>query len=154
MRVRALLWLTAIVASILGGIAVYLALSVPNDLKADSLLKTSREHIAKGDNAAARQSLFNIVQQYPRTDAAAAATVALAKISDQERAKLQTEVDRLRTEVQQQTKQLTDLRTTIDAVKNAPPKVVTVQAPPPPAPKVVPKKKTPPKRPTTTRRRR
>ena len=151
MRVRALLWLTAIVASILGGAAVYLALSVPNDLKADTMLKASRERLAKGETAAARESLGTIVQQYPRTDAAAAALVALARIGDQDRAKLQTEIDRLRAEHQQQARQLTELRTALEAVKNAPPKVVTVQAPPP-APKPAPKKPAPKR--TTTRRRR
>ena len=152
MRIRALLWLTAIVASILGGVAVYLALSVPNDLKADSMLKSSREQIAKGDTAGARESLSKIVQQYPRTDAAAAATVALSRIADQDRAKLQAAVDRLRAENEQQAKQLDELRSTIEGVKNAPPKVVTVQAPAP-KPKPAPKRTTP-KRRTTTRRRR
>ena len=151
MRVRALLWLTAIVASILGGVAVYLLLSVPNDLRADSMLKSSRQEIAKGNTAEARESLARIVQQYPRTDAAAAATVALARIADGERAKMQAELDRLRSENQQQSKLLEELRTSVEGVKNAPPKVVTVQAPAP-KPKPAPKRTT--KRTTPTRRRR
>ena len=152
MRVRALLWLTAIVSSILGGVAVYLALSVPNDLKADSMLKSSRQEIAKGNTEVARESLAKIVQQYPRTDAAAAAMVALARIGDQDRAKLQADIDRLRTENEKQTKQLDELRSAVEGVKNAPPKVVTVEAPAP-KPKPAPKK-TPPKKTSTTRKRR
>ena len=156
MKVRALLWLTAIVSSILGGIAVYLALSVPNDLKADEVLKSARQEIAKGNTTAARESLSRIIQQYPRTDAAAAATLALFRLGEQERAKLQAEVEELRGEYEQQ---LTDVRKTVDEVKNAPPKIVTVQAPAPKktttaAKKTPPKKKTTPKKRTTTKRKR
>ena len=43
MKVRTILVLTAIVSAILGSIVAYLVLSVPNDLKAGSLLKEARE---------------------------------------------------------------------------------------------------------------
>lgn len=161
MRVRALLWLTAIVSSVLGAVAVYLALSVPNDLKADAMLKTSRDHLAKGDTGAARESLSAIVQRYPRTDAAAAATVALSRIGDQDRAKLETELGRLRAENAQQSKMINEIRTSLEAVKSAPPKTVVVQAPAPAPPvvakavtKKAPPKKTTKKKTTPTRRKR
>jgi hypothetical protein len=164
MRIRALIWLTAIVASILGGVAVYLALSVPNDLKADAMLKSSRDHLARGDTNAARESLQAIVQQYPRTDAAAAATVALSRIGDRDRAKLDVELKRLREENVQQTKILDELRESIDGVKRTPPTVVAAvpasaptAAEKPPAEKPVTKRaapKSPTKKKTSPNRRR
>jgi len=82
MRVRNILIITAILSSALAAVVVYLVLTVPNDLQASTLLKQAHKEIAAGENDKARQSLAKIVQQYPRTDAAAAATVALATIAD------------------------------------------------------------------------
>jgi hypothetical protein len=144
MRVRPLLILTAIVSSLLGGVAVYLALTVPNDLAADALLKQARKDLAAGKATRARESLTTIIQQYPRTDGAAAATVALMSIAEQDRARLAGELSALRREVEGQKQQLGAVQQETTALANAPPKVVTVEAPPPkPAPK---KKPTPPKR--------
>jgi hypothetical protein len=50
MKIRPLLLLTAIVSSILGAVVVYLVLSVPNDLRADALLKEARGSIQDGDH--------------------------------------------------------------------------------------------------------
>ena len=154
MRVRPLLILTSIVSSLLGGLVVYLMLSVPNDLRADSLLKDARKDIEARKHDAARQKLSSIVQQYPRTDAAAAATVALVSLGESDRQKLERDLATLRTENAQQTKLITDLQAGVTAIRNAPPKVVTVTAPPPkPAPKPA-AKKAPAKRKTTPTRRR
>lgn len=157
MKIRVLLWLTAIVSSILGAVAVYLALSVPNDLQADAMLKTAREHLAAGRNQEARAELTKIVQHYPRTDAAAAATVGLVSIADAERAKLQKSLEAVAFTNRQHATKIAGLEKTVAELKAAPPKVVTVTAPPPkPAPKVTKKapakKKTAPKRPTRRRR--
>ena len=153
MRVRRLLILTALVSSVLGAVVVYLVLSVPNDLKADSMLETARKDISAGRNDKANASLSRIVQQYPRTDAAAAATVALVKIAEQQTQRLEAEINQLRAETQRQNKTLTDLQKSVQTIKNTPPP----PAPQPvakPAPKPAPKK-TPPKRtPTRPRRRR
>ena len=149
MKVRTLLILTAIVSSLLGATAGYLALSVPNDLRADAMLKEARKHIADGDEDKARASLSHIVQQYPRTDAAAAATVALVSIQTSEREKLERELAALRAQSQQQAQVLAQLQQGVTEIKNAPPKVITVQAPPPKPP---PKRAAPKKR--TTRKRR
>jgi hypothetical protein len=158
MKVRSVLIFTSIVSSILGALVVYLILSVPNDLRADSLLKNARQSISDGENGKARESLLKIVQQYPRTDAAAAATAALISLAQKERDDLARAVGIVRTQNNQQTKMINELRTTVDALKNAPPKVVTVQAPPPaPKPavkKAAPKKKTTPKKKAPARRRR
>ena len=160
MKVRGLLWLTAIVSSILGAIVVYLVLTVPNDLKAGSLLKTARTDLAAGKSMEAHESLSKIVEQYPRTDAAAAATVALMKLNAEQRNNLQREVEALRTQNAQHSRQLSDMQKTIAAIKSTPaPAPVTVQAPAPEkkptVKKTTPKKKkTTPKKKTTTKRRR
>lgn len=158
-KVRSLLVFTGIVSSILGALVVYLILSVPNDLRADGLLKDARKQMTDGKTEDARKSLSTIVQQYPRTDAAAAATVALVSLGDKDRNDLSRAVAQLRKQNEQQTKLITDLQKNVTAIQNAPPKVVTVQAPAPKpaAKKVTPKKKAPPKKTTkkkTTRRRR
>jgi thioredoxin-like negative regulator of GroEL len=157
MKVRSLLVLTSIVSSILGALVVYLVLSVPNDLRADSLLKDARQNIQDGQSGKARDSLLKIVQQYPRTDAAAAATAALITLEQKDRAALDRMIATLRTQDSQHAKSIDDLRTELTTLKNAPPKVVTVQAPAPapkpPAKKVAPKKKTTPKKKPVRRRR-
>ena len=151
MKIRALITLTAIVSSILGAVVVYLVLSVPNDLRADSLLKEARKDLEAKKNDDAREKLAKIVQQYPRTDAAAAATVALVSIGVSERARLEREIATLKTQHARQTRLLGDLQKSVTEIRNAPPKVVTVTAP---APKPVAKKKAPVKKKTPTRRRR
>ena len=153
MRIKPLLILTGIVSSILGAVVVYLMLSVPNDLRADSMLKDAKADIEQKKNNDARKKLSSIVQQYPRTDAAAAATIALIALTDTDRQKVERELNFLRAQNAQQNKLITDLQKSVTEIKNAPPKVVTVQAPPPkPAPKVVVKKSTPKKKPTKRRR--
>ena len=155
MKVRPLMYLTGIVSAILGATVVYLMLSVPNDLRADALLKTARQEITNGNHAKARESLAKIVQQYPRTDAAAAATVALASLEKKERDDLARVVAQLRAQHEQQSQAIAALQKNVTTIGNRPPQVVTVQAPAPkPAPVKVSAKKTPPKKKTTTKRRR
>jgi TolA-binding protein len=144
MKVRTVLTLTAIISSILGATVVYLVLSVPNDLRADAVLKQARRQIVAGKEEEARASLSKVVQQYPRTDAAAAATVALVSLGHKDREDLQRAVAALRRQNEQLTQRIDDLQQTVTEVKNAPPKIVTVQAPPPKvAPKPAPKRKMP-----------
>jgi hypothetical protein len=155
MKIRAVLTLTGIVSSILGALVVYLMLSVPNDLRADALLKQAREDMTNGRSEKARTSLLSIVQRYPRTDAAAAATAALLSLERKERNDLARVVAQLRTENAQQAKLLADLQKNVTTIQTAPPPpAVTVQAPAPkPEPKATPKKKAPAKKRTTRRRR-
>lgn len=156
MKVRALLWATAIVSSALGALVVYLVLSVPNDLRADALLKQARKELEVGKTQEARTSLSRIVQQYPRTDAAAAATVALVTVAESERAKLQRSLEAVVMANRQHAQKIAALEQSVTVLRTAPPKVVTVQAPAPkpvPPKKVAPKKKPAPKRPAPRRRR-
>ncbi len=151
MKFRPLLYLTAFVSAALGATVVYLFLSVPNDLRADSLLKTARQDITDGKNEKARESLKKIVQQYPRTDAAAAATVALVSLAEKERQDLVRAIGALRKQNEDQNKLLTNLQKSVTEIRNAPPKVVTVAAP---APKPASKKTSTKKRTPTRRKRR
>ena len=151
MRVRTVLIVTALLSSILGAVVAYLVLTVPNDLQAAALMKTARKQIAAGDNDHARESLSRIVQQYPRTDAAAAATVALASLGDNERHKLAANIAALRNESAAQQKQIVALTQRIEEIAARPiPQPVIVQA----APKKAPAKKSTTKRRTASRRRR
>lgn len=125
MRVRPLLVLTAILSSLLGAVVAYLVLTVPNDVQAGALLKQARAEVQRGDGDTARQSLGRVVQQYPRTDAAAAAAVALAALEANERQKLASKVDSLQRTLSTQTVRLDEALQKL----NAPP-------PPPPTPQV------------------
>jgi phosphate/sulfate permease len=130
MKVRTLLIGTAIVSAVLGAIVAYLVLTVPNDLQADALLKSARKEIAAGENDRARRALSTIVQQYPRTDAAAAAMVALSSLGDNDRQKLLADIGALRTTAAAQAKQLDALRQRVDEIANRPPPApVIVHAP-------------------------
>lgn len=120
MRVRSVLIVTALVSSLLGAVIVYLVLTVPNDIQAGALLRQARKDVAAGKNAEAREALSQIVQQYPRTDAAAAATVALVTIAEGERTKLQRELDSLRRSGVQQAKQLAELQKSVEAMRPVP----------------------------------
>ncbi|MFL6244974.1 MAG: hypothetical protein ACJ74H_03040 [Thermoanaerobaculia bacterium] len=150
MRVRGFMVLSGIVSALLGALVVYLMLSVPNDLRADGLLKEARKDITAGQNDKARASLLKVVQQYPRTDAAAAATAALVSLAQKDRDELARAITVLRTQNEQNARLIADLQKSVAEVKSAPPKVVTVQAP---APKPAVKKAPPKKKPAKRRRR-
>ncbi|MDQ6800586.1 MAG: hypothetical protein M3041_07075 [Acidobacteriota bacterium] len=152
MRVRTVIIVTAFVSSILGAVVAYLVLTVPNDLEAGVLMRTARKQIAAGDNEHARQSLSKIVQQYPRTDAAAAATVALSSLADNERKRLAAGLAGQKIESAAQQKQITALQQRIDAIaaRPVPQPVIIHEAAPA---KKAPAKKAPTKRKPRRRRR-
>ena len=135
MKVRTLITFTAFVSAILGAVVVYLVLTVPNDLKADALLKAARRDLESGKRDDARAELAKIVQGYPRTDAAAAATVALVTLGEQERKELQAEITRLHAENDTHMQTLTTLQQTVETIKNTPPPPPPVVEKPKPAAK-------------------
>jgi predicted nucleic acid-binding Zn-ribbon protein len=99
-------------------------------------MKQAKKELDAHQNDRAREKLTKIVQQYPRTDAAAAATVALIKLADADRAKLETELAAMKSDVAAQ-------RQDIGAVSQ---KMAEAAKAPPPAPvevKAAPKKKAP-----------
>lgn len=130
MRARSLLILTAIVSSLLGAVVAWLVLTVPNDLQAGALMRAARKDVEAGRNDKARQELSRIIQQYPRTDAAAAATVALATIADSERHALAASIESMHRTSAAQQKQIADLTARVDTLAAAPPpQPVTVKPP-------------------------
>ena len=150
MRVRTVLIVTAIFSAILGAVVAYLVLTVPNDIQAAALMKKAREEIAAGENDRARELLSRIVQQYPRTDAAAAATVALSSIADSERHKLMADIIALRAQVVAQQKQIAALGPRVDELAARP---IPQPAPPPTSKKKATAKKKTAKKTTKKRRR-
>jgi hypothetical protein len=147
MRIRTVVIFTGIVSSLLGAVVVYLVLTVPNDLQSAALLKDARHDIAAGKNDQAREALSRIVQQYPRTDAAAAATVALIRLSEQDHDKLLADLSATRRSAAAQKQQLDLLAQKVAGLAGAPPREVIVQVPAPaPAPAPVPVKKPPAKK--------
>jgi TolA-binding protein len=151
MRLRAMVILTAIVSSLLGAVAVYLVLTVPNDLQAGAMLKSAKKSLAAHDNNTARATLSKIVQQYPRTDAAAAATVALVALSNEERQQLEKDVLTLQRVAEEQQKSLKALTAKVDAAAAAPPPAAPQPQPevkpaPPPVKAKAPVKKAPSKK--------
>lgn len=150
MKIRTLLVATALVSAILGAVVAYLVLTVPNDLQASALLKDARAQIAKGDKERARRSLSRIVQEYPRTDAAASAMVALATIADSEQQKLVRDLEKLRRDYAALDKQVGGMSTRVETIEKKPPPapVVIREVIPPPKPVVKrpPAKKAAPKK--------
>lgn len=150
-KVRSLLIATALVSSILGAVAAYLVLTVPNDVAGGALLRQARDSIKAGKNAEARSKLSRVVQQYPRTDAAAAATVALAELADAERQQLAADLAKVRHESAAQKQELDAVTQKVNQLTSAPPPApVTVVAPAPSKPAV---KKAPAKKPAPKKRR-
>lgn len=151
MRGRALLIGTAIVSSILGAVVAYLVLTVPNDLEAGALMRQAKKDIDAHQTDRARESLSRIVQQYPRTDAAAAATVALIALGDSERARLASELAAMKRDFASQKQALGAVSDKVGAIAAAPPPAPVVVSQP--APKPAPKKKTPSRTKRRTRHR-
>ena len=143
MRVKTVLIGTALLSMVIGAVIVYLVLTVPNDLQAGAMLKSAKKEVAAGHNDRARAELTRIVQQYPRTDAAAAAIAALAAMSDHERRGLQTALDAQKAQIAELQKKVGDLGAAVAAIP--PPAPPVVQPPPQPAPQPAPQPKPKPK---------
>lgn len=132
---RLLLIVTAIVSSLLGATVAWLVLTVPNDIQAGTLLRAARRDLEAGRNDKARQEYSRVIQQYPRTDAAAAATVALASIADSERHTLADLLDQQKRTQAAQQKTIADLTARLAKLEATPAAPVVVQPPPAPAKK-------------------
>ena len=139
---RFLLIFTAIVSAILGAVVAYLVLTVPNDIQAAALMKRAKEQIAAGKTDQARTSLARIVQQYPRTDAAASATLALIRLDDDDSAKTQHDLATVRESLSMTIARLAAAENEINVIKSTPPPAPPpAPAPQPPAKKAPAKKK-------------
>ncbi|HEY2090827.1 MAG TPA: hypothetical protein VGJ81_02975 [Thermoanaerobaculia bacterium] len=150
MRARGLLIATAIVSAILGAVVAYLVLTVPNDIQAAALMKRAKDQIASGKMDQAQTSLAKIVQQYPRTDAAAAATLALIRLRDDDTAQTQHELKTIRESLSMTVARLAAAENEINTIKSTPPPAAAVV----PAPKPEPVKKAPAKKAPVKKKRR
>lgn len=134
---RAALILTALVFLSAGATATYFAMSIPNDIRAEALLRSARNDLQEGKRESARQSLETIVRSYPRTDAAATATVALIglMVADQKASqqRMQSQIDAMQRESAAAGRRLTKLET--EAAKPPPAPVLPVQVAKPAPPK-------------------
>ena len=119
MRVRALLFLTSILSLLAGAAVVYIALTVPQDIAANRMLRDARAELSRGDIAAARARLETLIQQYPRTDAAAAATVALSEIVRRDQMDLESRYTKLAQNAERQQHTIDALVTEVAALSNA-----------------------------------
>lgn len=149
---RVFLLLLAVILLALGAAGAWFALSIPNDIQAENLLRSAREDLRNGKREEARKSLSVLVQQYPRTNAAAAAHAALFEMIENDRRKLAGDLDAVE-------KRLAAERARISAIEHKlaqPPPAPVVVKPPPPPKQVIRKsapRKTPVRRKTPTRRR-
>jgi hypothetical protein len=150
MRARGLLIVTAIVSAILGAVVAYLVLTVPNDIQAAALMKRAKDQITAGKTDQARTSLAKIVQQYPRTDAAAAATLALIRLDDDDTAQTHHELKTIRESLSMTVARLAAAENEINTIKSTPPPAPVVA----PAPKPEPVKKAPAKKAPAKKKRR
>jgi len=139
MRARGLLIVTAIVSAILGAVVAYLVLTVPNDVQAAALMRRAKGQIESGKTDQARTSLARIIQQYPRTDAAAAATLALIRLDADDGAKTEHELATMRESLSMTIARLAAAENEINTIKSTPPPAPVVA--PAPAPKPKPAKK-------------
>ena len=149
---RLFLLLLAVILLALGAASAWFALSIPNDIQAEKLLRGAREDLKDGKREAARRSLSTLVQQYPRTNAAAAAHAALFELIENDRRKLAGDLDSFE-------KRLAAERARIGAIEQRlaqPPPAPVVVKPPPATTQIIRKsapRKTPARRKTPTRRR-
>lgn len=93
---KTVLALIALALIAMGSATTYLALSVPNDMRAEAILRQARIDLNRNARAEARERLRTVVEHYPRTDAAATAINILFRLEEQDRAKLLTEIETLR----------------------------------------------------------
>src|SRR5687767_10091822 len=115
---RGSLLLTAFLFLILGVAAGYLFLSIPRDVRAEALLKQARQALQEKKSDEARQTFERVVKEYPRTDAAGAATYALFRILDQERQELERKLTALEKQRQTDAKKIADVeRVTTELAK-------------------------------------
>lgn len=95
---RAALLSIILLALATGALVAWVALSVPRDVSAQGVLREARDALRAGEVETARTKLQQVIKDYPRTDAAAAASYALFRLDDQDRAELRSRIELLERE--------------------------------------------------------
>jgi hypothetical protein len=89
---RTTLVLASLLLVTLGAVGAWIALTVPRDVRAQSVLRDARTLLRQGAQTEARGKFLEVLENYPRTDAASAAAFALFRIEQRERAALEKRV--------------------------------------------------------------
>ena len=89
---RTTLVLASLLLLTIGAAAAWVALTVPRDVEAQSILRDARTLLRQGNQTEARAKFLEVLEEYPRTDAASAAAFALFRIEQRERAALEKRV--------------------------------------------------------------
>lgn len=133
---------------------MYLWYSIPNDIRAEGLMKEARADMQAGNRDLARQKYETVVRNHPRTDAAATATYALFRLLDQDRKDLEEQLNAVEKERTALKSSMGDLDKRVAEASRQAAAAAAKPAPPPPAPKkTVTKKPTPVKKAPVRRRR-
>ena len=130
---RAALFSIVLLALATGAVVAWVGLSVPRDVSAQSILREARDAIRAGDVDVARAKLQQVIKDYPRTDAAAAASYALFRLDDQERAELRARIEILERERAEQGERLAAERREREADRQRMGELEKKLAEPPPA---------------------
>lgn len=151
---RVLLLLLAAILLAIGAASAWFALSIPNDIQAEKLLREARQDLKDGKREAARKSLSTLVQQYPRTNAAAAAHAALFEMIENDRRKMAADLDVVEKRLAADRARINTIEQKLAQPPPAPSPVIVKPSPPPQQiiRRSVPKK-TPVRRKTPARRR-
>jgi predicted AAA+ superfamily ATPase len=148
-------WILAfiILASVgTGGVLAWFAMAIPRDIRAEAMLREARAHLEQEERSEAREKFEQVVKEYPRTDAAAAASVALFRFHVEERDRLEQQIRLLSLQRRDDARRISDLELTVErlnAARAAPP----AAAPAKPAPRKPAPKKPAPKKPAPKKRR-
>jgi hypothetical protein len=89
---RTTLVLASLLLVTLGAVGAWIALTVPRDVRAQSMLRDARTLLRQGAQTEARGKFLEVLENYPRTDAASAAAFALFRIEQRERAELEKRI--------------------------------------------------------------
>lgn len=151
MRLRPVWILSALLLLFVGGVTTWVALTIPNDIRAEAILRQARNDLREGKRDESKAKLREIVRRYPRTDAAATAVDTLFQLSEQDRLETQRALSAANRERAKLVARLTIVEQRLAAATAPKPPVVV---PAKPANKPVMRKAVKPAQRTTTRRRR
>lgn len=150
MRLRPVWIFSALLLLLIGSVTTWVALTIPNDVRAEAILKRARTDLRDGKRDDSKEKLRTLIRRYPRTDAAAAAVETLFELTEQDRQRMQKQLADEQRARAQLTLRLAALEQRVSAAVAVKPTTVT---PAKPAGKPVVKKPTKTSQRRTTSRR-
>lgn len=152
MRLRPVWIISALLFLLIGGVTTWVALTIPNDVRAEAILKRARTDLRDGNRDDSKEQLRALIRSYPRTDAAATAVDTLFQLTEQDRQRMQKQLADEQRARARLAARLADLEQKLSAATAVKP--VTVSPAKPAAKPVVKKPAKTSVRRTTSRRRR